>query len=226
MNVQITEGLNVVPHSLNLSRSDFEACDIVEEICKRVDDAGVSRSKITIEITESIIGSDFEFMKKQVERFKELGFPVWLDDFGSGYSSMEMLQSIDFDLIKFDMSFMKRLDEGENGKIILAELMRMANALGMDTVCEGVETDEQVWFLREIGCSKLQGFYYTRPISFEMILDRYEKGIQIGFEDPEESDYYESIGRLNLYDMTAIASGDETTFNNIFNTIPVSQGRR
>ena len=94
------EGLFVVPHSINLSRSDFDACDMVEEIRRRVDEAGVSRDRITIEITESIIGSDLAFIKEQVTRFQNLGFPVWMDDFGSGYSSLDVLQSIRFDLIR------------------------------------------------------------------------------------------------------------------------------
>ncbi len=118
------EGLYIVPHSVNLSRSDFDACDIVEEICRRVDAAGVERDRITIEITESIVGGDFEFMKAQIERFQSLGFPVWMDDFGSGYSSLDVLQSIRFELIKFDMSFMRKLDAGDSGKIILTELMK------------------------------------------------------------------------------------------------------
>lgn len=161
---QEAAGLAVVPHSINLSRSDFDSCDIVEEIVKRVDAAGVSRSLISIEITESIIGSDFDFMKVEVGRFQELGFPVWMDDFGSGYSSLDCLQSIEFDLIKFDMSFLRKLDEGPSGKIILTDLMRMANALGVDTICEGVETKSQASFLRDIGCKKLQGFYFSRPM--------------------------------------------------------------
>ncbi len=214
-------GLYIVPQSINLSRSDFDACDMVEEIRSRVDAAGISRDKITIEITESVIGRDMDYMKVQVERFKKLGFPVWMDDFGSGYSSLDVLQTIPFDLIKFDMSFMKKLDEGESGKILLTELMKLATALGLDTVCEGVETGEQVRFLQEIGCSKLQGYYYTKPISLENLLERYEKGIQIGFENPEESGYYESIGRINLYDLTAVASEEETEFQNIFNILPM-----
>jgi diguanylate cyclase (GGDEF)-like protein len=133
-------GFYVVPHSINLSRSDFDACDIVEEIRRRVDEAGADRSLITIEITESVIGGSLEFMKEQVERFRNLGFPVWMDDFGSGYSSLDVLQSIQFDLIKFDMSFMRKLDEGDGGKIILTEMMKMATSLGVDTVCEGVVT--------------------------------------------------------------------------------------
>ena len=215
------EGLTVVPHSVNLSRSDFDACDIVEEIRTRVDAASVPHSKITIEITESIIGSDFEFMKEQVERFRDLGFPVWMDDFGSGYSSLDVLQSIRFDLIKFDMSFMRKLDEGEDGKIILSKLMEMANALGVDTVCEGVETEAQKQFLQEIGCSKLQGYYYCRPIPYSEILERYRKGIQIGFENSEEADYFETVGRVNLYDLGVIASDENDVFRNSFSTVPM-----
>ena len=142
MKAQRQAGLQVVPISLNLSRSDFDACDIVEEIRKRIDAAGIARDRLTIEITESIIGSDFDFMKTQVQRFQALGFQVWMDDFGSGYSSLDVLQDIHFDLIKFDMRFMKRFSEGEESKLILASLVRMAVALGIDTLCEGVETAE------------------------------------------------------------------------------------
>ena len=214
-------GMTAVPVSINLSRSDFDACDIVEEIRKRVDAAGESRSMITIEITESIIGSDFEYMKEKVARFRELGFPVWMDDFGSGYSSLDVLQSIRFDLIKFDMSFMRKLNEGDEGKIILTDLMRMAVSLGVDTICEGVETEEQVRFLQEIGCSKLQGFYFFRPIPFEQILERFESGRRIDIEDPAASDYYETIGRINLYDLDVISTGDRDTLQNTFDFLPM-----
>ena len=102
MKTQQAEGLYLVPISVNLSRSDFDACDIVEEIRRRVDGAGIAREKFTVEITESIVGRDFEFMKTQIERFQALGFKVWMDDFGSGYSSLDVLQSIRFDLLKLD----------------------------------------------------------------------------------------------------------------------------
>ena len=216
------EGIYVIPHSINLSRSDFDACDMVEEIRRRVDDAGVSRSMISIEITESIIGSDFEFMKQQVERFRALGFPVWMDDFGSGYSSLDVLQSIKFDLIKFDMGFLRKLDEGGNGKIILTELMRMASALGLDTICEGVETAEHARFLREIGCSKLQGYYFGRPIPFDTIREMAENHTLTETEKPEESEYYESLSRTNLYDLRTISSEETGAFHNVFETLPAA----
>ena len=98
LKTQIERRLFVVPTSINLSRTDFDLCDIVEEIRRRVDESGIGRDKITIELTESTVSRDFEFMKKQIERLQELGFKVWMDDFGRGYSSMDLLQDIHFDL--------------------------------------------------------------------------------------------------------------------------------
>ena len=217
-----SQGISVVSHSINLSRSDFESCDIVEEIRTRVDIAGIPRSKINIEITESVIGSDFEFMTKQIARFKALGFQVWMDDFGAGYSSLNVLKEIPFDLIKFDMSFMRHFDEKNNGKIILSELMKLAFAIGVDTVCEGVENEEQLQFLKEIGCSKIQGFYYCKPIPMEQILERIDTKIAIGFENPAETKYYETIGQLNLQDLSVITYGNEKDFSNVFNIPPMT----
>ncbi len=215
-------GYAIIPQSINLSRSDFDTCDIVEEIRRRVDAAGIPHSMITIEITESMMCSDFEFMKEQIDRFRNLGFPIWMDDFGSGYSSFDVLQEIKFDLLKFDMQFMRQFDMGDSGKIILTELLKMATSLGIDTVCEGVETEEQVQFLQETGCSKLQGYFYQKPIPVEKILEKYEQGRQIGFEDPKQSGYFETIGRVNLYDLGIIAQEIGGEFSNYFNTMPMS----
>jgi len=218
---QKRDGVDTMPHSINLSRLDFFACDIVEEIRKRVDAAGISHEKISVEITESILGNDFEFMKGQIARFRELGFPVWIDDFGSGYSSLDLLMSIPFDLVKLDMSFMRKLDENEGTKIILSELMKMAMALGVDTICEGVETESQVRFLQEIGCSKLQGFYYSKPLPLETIIQRYNAGLRIGFEDSHTAAYYETMGRVNLYDLGSMTNREDGAFQKVFNVLPM-----
>ena len=210
-----------VPISINFSRADFDACDLVQEIADMVDRAQIERKQINIEITESMVGRDFDYMKEQIERFRAQGFQVWMDDFGSGYSSLDVLQRIKFDLIKFDMSFMKRLDEGENGKIILKEMMRMATSLGVDTICEGVETEAQVRFLREIGCSKLQGFYFMKPVPVDRIEKRYFAEKQNGFEDPRESDYFDAMGIVNLYDLSFLANMDDSIIRNTFDTVPM-----
>ena len=220
--IQEQEGLYVVPTSINLSRSDFDACDIVEEIRRRVDAAGVSRSLLNIEVTESTVGKDFDYMKSQIIRFRELGFHVWMDDFGNGYSALDTLQSIHFDLIKFDMYFMKQFADSDKSRILLTELIRMAISLGVDTICEGVETEEQVSFLQEVGCTMMQGYYFCRPIPMEAILERYRSGTQIGFENPEETDYYAAIGKINLYDLAILSNDDEEVFEHYFNTIPMA----
>jgi hypothetical protein len=156
MKKQKERGLYIVPSSVNLSRYDFDSCDIVDEITKRVDASGISRDLITIEITESVLGSNFDFMKEQINRFRSLGFQVWMDDFGSGYSSLDVLQSVRFDLVKLDMRFMKQFDNGYKSRVIVTELIKLAISLGIETVAEGVETREQVDFLKTVGCTKLQ----------------------------------------------------------------------
>ena len=214
-------GLHLVPNSVNLSRTDFEVCDIVEEISNRVDAAGIPRNLLTIEITESIIGEKFEFMKEQIERFQKLGFKVWMDDFGSGYSSLDLLQDIHFDLIKFDMRFMRQFNQKPESRVILTELMRMAVSLNTETVAEGVETAEQVEFLSEIGCTKLQGYYFCKPIPLVTIIERYEKGVQIGFENPAEIDYNRKVSAINLYNLGAVSNEDAASAVEYFNTQPM-----
>ncbi len=215
-------GMHRVPVSVNLSRTDFEVCDIVEEIKNRVSAAGIPRNLITIEITESVVGANFEFMKEQINRFQTLGFQVWMDDFGSGYSSLDLLQEIQFDLIKFDMRFMRQFEHSPKSRIILNELMRMAQSLGTQTVCEGVETIEQVQFLSEIGCTKLQGYYFCKPIPWEEIVDRNKKGVQIGFEDPDEVGYYGAISTINMYDIGSIVNEENESLQQYFDTIPMA----
>ena len=222
LRAQAETGIPTVPQSVNLSRADFEVCDIVEEVRRRVDEAGVARDRLTIEITESVIGSDFEFIKGRILRFRELGFPVWMDDFGSGYSSLDVLQSVPFDLIKFDMSFMRKYDGSEHSGVILTELTKMATALGIDTVCEGVETEKQVRFLREIGCQKLQGYYYSKPVPMDDRLGRIRTDKGIAFEAPAEAPYYETVGRTDLYDLSSLTGEDRDEFGNFFDSLPVA----
>ena len=216
---QKARGLYVVPVSVNLSRSDFYSCDIVEEVKKRVDKSGISRDKIAIEITESAIADDLDYMINEINRFKELGFSVWMDDYGSGYSSPAILHKVPFDLLKIDMLFVRQLDDGEKARIILTEIVKMAMSLGMDTVAEGVETKEQADFLRDIGCTMLQGYFFCKPVSFEDILERYEKGIQIGFENPAEEDYYNQLGKVNLYNLSISNANDNRS--DYFDTWPM-----
>ena len=221
MKVKEREGLYIVPVSVNLSRSDFDACDIAEEIRQRVEAAGISPEKLNIELTESVIGRDYDYMTGQVDRFHELGFNVWMDDFGSGYSALDVLQKFDFDLIKFDMKFVRQYDTSMKSRTILTELMQMIVKLGIDTVAEGVETIEHMRFLKEIGCDKVQGYYYSKPVPLETMLERYRRGEGIGFEEPLESDYYSVVGTTDLNDPGTIRKSDIENYEHYFGAVPI-----
>lgn len=220
LKVQADSGLFQVPQSVNLSRSDFYTCDIVEEIRSRVDRVGIPREMLVVEITESVVADDVDYMTKEINRFRELGFRVWMDDYGSGYSSPEILHKISFDLLKIDMMFVRQLEEDEKSRIILTEIVRMAMALGMDTIAEGVETQQQADFLMDIGCTMLQGYLFCKPVSLEQIMERYRNGTQIGFENPEESEYYSQLGKVNMYNLTH-SSTDEVGNQDYFDTWPM-----
>ena len=218
---QTEAGLNVVPNSINLSKTDFYSCDIVEEIRKRVDEAGIDRSRIVIELTESVVTDDVDYMIIQIKRFRELGFSVWLDDFGSGYSSPDLLQKIHFDVIKLDKAFVDKIHESEDSKVIVSELVRLASGLGSDTVAEGVENEYPIDFLNEVGCTKLQGYYYSKAVPFNDILDRYKNGTHLGFENPKEAEYYATVGNVNMYDMSFSADDDSIISGDYFDTMPM-----
>lgn len=220
MKGQGEHGLFIVPESINLAASDFECCDMVEEIVKRVDASGLSRDKLSVELSERTVSRDIGFMKTQVERFQSQGIKVWMDDYGSGYSSLLILLEIKFNLLKIDKIFVDKILDGVDGQIILTELVKTALSLGIDTVAEGVEVKEQANFLKEIGCTKLQGFYYTTPLSLAQIIKRNEEGIQIGFENPAESEYYEQLGKISLYDLS-FSKSESDGLKDYFDTLPM-----
>ena len=221
MNEQRKKGLYVVPTSINLSQVDFYSCDIIEEVTSRVEASRIPRRLIAIDISEGSLSIGNDFVMSQIEQFQELGFQIWMDDFGSGDNATALLQCIKFDALKINMYFVKQISTSESARIILTELVRMAMSLGMETIAEGVEYKEQVAFLKEIGCSKMQGFLYCKPISVSDIFLRYENGAAIGFENPKESKYYSAIGRINLYDLS-FARGNGAGLDNYFDTFPIA----
>ncbi len=189
------QGLATVPVSFNLSRQDFIHCDIVQEVDYIVISSGVSRDMINVEITESMIMDDPTFMKQEIKRFQDKGYQVWMDDFGSGYSSLNTLKEFTFDEIKLDMVFLSTFDE--RSKQIIRSVVRMAKELGLQTLAEGVETKEQYDFLRDIGCEKIQGYYLSKPQpGNELFPYLYSRDIAI--EDNSRSHFYSLVGAVNM----------------------------
>ena len=157
---ELDQGHPVVPVSFNLSRLDFVGCDIFEVVERALAQYGIDHELIRVEITESIMASD-TYIQREIERFRLAGYEVWMDDFGSGYSSLNTLKDYKFDELKIDMAFLSNLNEVS--RIIISSMVRMAKCLGLKTLAEGVETQEQMDFLKEIGCEKAQGYYYGKP---------------------------------------------------------------
>lgn len=191
-----------VPVSFNLSRLDFELCDILSEVERLVTEYEVPKEMLHVEITESVLLENEREMGKTLEDFHQLGYQVWMDDFGSGYSTLNVLKDYDFDALKIDMRFLS--DMSSRSLSIVTSIVDMAKKIGIQTVAEGVETREQVDFLRSIGCEKLQGYYFGRPapISAEDMRTLEQQG---RIEDEREEQYYNEIGRVNLIDDRAVA---------------------
>lgn len=170
-------GKPCVPVSFNISRTDFTMCDPVQIVVNAAQKYGINPRYLCVEITESTIMEEPEKIKTAIDRFKQAGFQVWMDDFGSAYSSLITLKDYDFDEIKLDMAFMRNLNA--NAKIIVASTIRMARKMGIHTLCEGVETEDQLEFLKKCGCEKIQGYYYGRPMTLEdQIRNLEEKGVK------------------------------------------------
>jgi EAL domain-containing protein (putative c-di-GMP-specific phosphodiesterase class I) len=131
----------------------------------------ISRDMIRIEITESVSDDDAAVLNLGIEKFRAMGYQVWMDDFGSGYSSLNVLKDYNFDTIKFDMKFLNGFDinKSEKAKYIISSNLSMARLMGMQALAEGVETSEQLEYLQSIGFDKAQGYYFGRPMKLDEI---------------------------------------------------------
>ncbi len=176
-------GIQAAPVSVNLSERDFTSCDMVKGISERLDKAGISRKMLTIEITERAIGRKPDLLKNVIQQFHDAGYEVWLDDFGSDYSSLNILQDFHFELIKLDMKFLKQFDKNKMSRLIIEEMLDLANKAGIQTVTEGVETKEQALFLKKCGCTKMQGYYFGKPQSVKQLLKEYQEGKSLVYEN-------------------------------------------
>ena len=172
----LDENLPVVPVSINFSRLDFELMDAVAELEAVVEKYNIPRHLIHIEITESALVDSFDEIKEAMNIFKDKGYSIWLDDFGSGYSSLNVLKYYNFDVIKIDMNFLSNFDTNQKTKTIINSIIQMASNLNMLTLTEGVETEAEAQFLKEVGCGRLQGYLFGKPISKEELFSRIKEG--------------------------------------------------
>ncbi len=164
----IARGHKPVPISVNLSRVDIYSLNVPETFQKLIAKYGLDPRLVEIEITESAYAENFEQVKQVVEELRKAGFTVLMDDFGSGYSSLNMLKDVNVDVLKIDMAFLDmNAETAGKGMGILEAITSMARLIDLKLIAEGVETREQVEFLSEMGCYYAQGYYFYQPLPIE-----------------------------------------------------------
>ena len=201
----IDSGYAYQPISVNLSRLDFELSDIKKVVDNAVAKYNVPKEYIVLEVTESAFASDLSNLGEVISAFRADGYQVWIDDFGSGYSSFNNLQTYDFDFLKIDMNFLRNFDKTPKSKVIIASIVDLAKKLGIHTLAEGVETLEQYEYLKQIGCELIQGYYFSKPLPIEDFHTRRTDLCDFTTnETPKERLYYDGIGRLNFLENTPL----------------------
>ena len=163
----IEEGLDPAPVSVNVSRANMYNPNLVENLKNLIQKYRLPASLLQLELTESAFMDDPDMMIAKVKELRENGFTVLMDDFGSGYSSLNTLKDIPVDILKVDMKFLGTGDRDGRSERILASVIQMAALLELAVIVEGVETKEQKDFLKSIGCEYVQGFYYARPMPWQ-----------------------------------------------------------
>lgn len=169
----IEAGKPVYPVSINQSRLLLHSTDYVKNVEKIIKQNNIPAGIIELEITETVFENESDAMINITNELKKIGIKLSMDDFGSGYSSLNMLKDVPFDIIKIDREFFSESVTSENSLLILQKIVEMADGLGMDVICEGVETGEQVVILQTIGVKLVQGYYYSKPISADEFFKLY-----------------------------------------------------
>jgi diguanylate cyclase len=158
--------------SINISPIQFRHPYFLENIQTALKDTGTDATRIQLEITEGILIADVDWARRILLSLRAMGFHIALDDFGTGYSSLSYLREFPFDKLKIDRSFVSHVGKSIDAAEIVQAVVALSRALGMTVVAEGVETRDQVDFLRAAGCQEFQGYFFSKPISAERISER------------------------------------------------------
>lgn len=159
--------------SVNISPKDFYFVDVYQTFMELLEKYDISPKNLKLEITESAVMMDFERQQGLIQKLRDAGFVVEMDDFGSAYSSLNMLKDIYVDVLKLDMAFLKQSEDNERGKTIMQMVIGLSKNLGIPVISEGVETSEQLEFLAEMGCDMFQGYFLGKPMDVKQFEEFY-----------------------------------------------------
>ena len=153
--------------AVNVSSRQFRQADFIKQVQLALQETGVAAEKLMLELTEGVVIDDIADTKEKMHALNELGVSIAIDDFGTGYSSLSYLKQLPFNELKIDQSFVRDITIDPNDAVIVETIINMAHSLGLDVVAEGVETEAQLKFLIQKGCTKFQGYYFARPAPAE-----------------------------------------------------------
>ncbi|OON86679.1 hypothetical protein BXO88_06715 [Oribacterium sp. C9] len=211
-----------IPVSFNLSHNDFLSFDPCKELIDITAEFDIPRDAFQVEINENTLNADPNLFKREIRRLRDSGFQVYIDDFGNEHSSLNTIREYEFDGILIDIGYMENLDE--KSKNILRPVINMSKGLGIHTLAKGVETEDQLEFLKSVGCEIVQGYYYSYgrpseriPDDFPMNVDAASKvnGMaEVGFgkKDPEIS----FVARSDLSETQRVFSAISSIYNSIY----------
>lgn len=195
LQTKLRHNQDIVPVSVNLSRLDFLCCDIFKQTENIIRKYDIPRDMIHIEITESaFVQNDIHF-QRGIQNFRRAGYEIWMDDFGSGYSTLGMLKDFTFDVLKMDMTFLR--SRSERTKTIINSIIEMDKNLNNRTLAEGVETQEQYHFLKNAGCDKVQGYYFGKPMPYEECMQNCANR-HIPVEQRCWRNYFDALGEVKF----------------------------
>lgn len=194
----LDEGRKCVPVSVNVSRAHFAEVNLADQIKEIIDKEGAPHELIEIELTESAFFDDQKLMLSTITKLKEYGFLVSMDDFGSGYSSLNSLKDMPLNILKLDAGFFRGEKDNERAEIVVSEILHLAKKLNMTTVAEGVDEQHQVDFLAAEGCNMIQGYYYSKPMPKEEYEARMGMPAQVGKEQPAQEEQKEGPGNKDM----------------------------
>ena len=186
---ELSQGRNPAPISVNVSRVNLYNPDFMDSLIDLIHRYHIPPHYLNLELTESVFSEDAELIQRAVNYLHDAGFTILMDDFGSGYSSLNILKDVDLDVLKIDMKFFSKGNTAEKGAKIIEAVIRMAESLDMMVIAEGVEEKHQVDFLNDLGCDYIQGYYFGRPMSQEQYekLTNHDEEEQHDMPQPESS---------------------------------------
>ena len=164
-----------VPIAVNLSVNQFQNTKIIEDIIKILKETGLNPKDLELEITENIIMKETEYIIESLKQLKQLGVKIAIDDFGTEYSSLNYIKQLPVDKIKIDISFVRGININHKDEAIIKVIIALAKNLGLKVIAEGVETKEQIDFLKEQMCDEIQGYYYYKPMPAKLIVELMRK---------------------------------------------------